>query len=323
MKILITGGAGFIGSNLAQRYSKTKNNQIYIIDNLSTGKISNIENLLKQENFNFFKKDICDSDIENFIRDNKFDYIYNFACPASPKYYLKYPIETLESNIIGVRNILNAIKGTNSRLLQASTSEVYGSAKKIPQKEDYWGNVNCIGLRACYDEGKRVAETLIFEYKRLYNVDVRVARIFNTYGIGMHEEDGRIISNFINQAINNKDITIYGSGRQTRSFCYIDDTLNAIISFMNKEKNTETPINIGNPQEIEVKEVATLIKELTNSKSNIIFCSEMQDDPPRRKPDINKAIEYLNWKPNIGLEDGLKECIKYYRNKNNMKNDSN
>ena len=318
MKILITGGAGFIGSNLAQRYSKTKDNQIYIIDNLSTGKISNIENLLKQENFNYLKKDICDFDIENFIRANKFDYIYNFACPASPKYYLKYPIETLEANIIGVRNILNAIKGTKTRLLQASTSEVYGSAKEIPQKEEYWGNVNCIGLRACYDEGKRVAETLIFEYKRLYNVDVRVVRIFNTYGVGMNKEDGRIISNFINQAINNEDITIYGSGRQTRSFCYIDDTLNAIISFMNKEKNTDTPINIGNPQEIEVKEVATLIKELTNSKSNIIFCNEMQDDPPRRRPDINKAIEYLNWKPKIGLEDGLKECIKYYRNEGNI-----
>lgn len=319
MKILITGGAGFIGSNLAQRYSKNKDNQICIIDNLSTGKISNIENLLKQENFNFFKKDICDSSIENFIRDSKFDYIYNLACPASPKYYLKHPIETLETSIIGVRNILNAIKGTNTRLLQASTSEVYGCAKEIPQKEEYWGNVNCTGVRACYDEGKRVAETLIFEYKRLYNVDARVVRIFNTYGIRMDKEDGRIISNFINQAINNEDITIYGLGLQTRSFCYIDDTVNAIISFMNKEKNIDMPINIGNPQEIEVKKVAGLIKELTNSKSNIIFCNEMQDDPPRRKPDINKAIEYLNWRPNIKLEDGLKECIKYYRNEGNIK----
>lgn len=196
---------------------------------------------------------------------------------------------------------------------------MYGCAKEIPQKEEYWGNVNCTGVRACYDEGKRVAETLIFEYKRLYNVDARVVRIFNTYGIRMDKEDGRIISNFINQAINNEDITIYGLGLQTRSFCYIDDTVNAIISFMNKEKNIDMPINIGNPQEIEVKKVAGLIKELTNSKSNIIFCNEMQDDPPRRKPDINKAIEYLNWRPNIKLEDGLKECIKYYRNEGNIK----
>lgn len=319
MKILITGGAGFIGSNLAHRYSKIKDNQICIIDNLSTGRISNIENLLKQENFKFIEKDICDSDIENFIRISKFDYIYNFACPASPKYYLKYPIQTLETNVIGVKNILNAIKGTNTRLLQASTSEVYGSAIQIPQSEEYWGNVNCIGVRACYDEGKRAAETLIFDYKRLYNIDARVVRIFNTYGIRMNKEDGRIISNFVNQALSDKDITIYGLGMQTRSFCYIDDTLNAIMAFMNKENSIDIPINIGNPQEIKVKEVAELVKKLTNSKSNIIFCDEMKDDPPRRKPDISKAIKYLNWKPNIKLEDGLKECIQYYENEGNIK----
>lgn len=225
----------------------------------------------------------------------------------------------MEANIIGVRNILNAIKGTNTRLLQASTSEVYGSAKEIPQKEEYWGNVNCIGVRSCYDEGKRIAETLIFDYKRLYNVDVRVVRIFNTYGIRMNKEDGRIISNFVNQAINDEDITIYGLGMQTRSFCFIDDTLNAIMSFMSKEESIDIPINKGNPEEIEVRKVAELIKKLTNSKSNITFCDEMQDDPPRRKPDISKAIEYLNWKPKIKLEDGLKECIKYYRNEGSIK----
>lgn len=301
MKILVTGGAGFIGSNLVQRYAKEPKNQIVIIDNLSTGKISNIENLLKQENICFYKKDICDNDIEDFIRKSKFDYIYNFACPASPKYYLKFPVKTWEASVLGVRNILNAIKGTNTRLLQASTSEIYGSAKEIPQKEEYWGNVNCIGVRACYDEGKRSAETLIFDYKRLYNIDVRIVRIFNTYGPKMNKEDGRIISNFINQAISNKDITIYGSGNQTRSFCYIDDTLNAIISFMNKKNIIDMPINIGNPKEVKVKKIAELIKKMTKSKSNIVYCESMKDDPPRRKPDISKAIKYLNWKPSIKL----------------------
>ena len=203
-----------------------------------------------------------------------------------------------------------------TRLLQASTSEIYGSAKEIPQKEEYWGNVNCIGVRACYDEGKRSAETLIFDYKRLYNIDVRIVRIFNTYGPKMNKEDGRIISNFINQAISNKDITIYGSGNQTRSFCYIDDTLNAIISFMNKKNIIDMPINIGNPKEVKVKKVAELIKKMTKSKSNIVYCESMKDDPPRRKPDISKAIKYLNWKPSIKLEDGLKKCIIYYKNDN-------
>lgn len=314
MKILITGGAGFIGSNLAERYSKCSENQIVILDNLSTGKLFNIDKLLKNKNIRFFKKDICENDIDEFIRESKLDYIYNFACPASPKYYLQFPIQTWEANVIGIRNILNGIKGTNTRLLQSSTSEVYGCAKEIPQKERYWGNVNCIGVRACYDEGKRAAETIIFDYKRLYNIDVRVARIFNTYGVKMNKDDGRIVSNFINQAINNKEITIYGSGKQTRSFCYIDDMLDAIISFMNIETKIDIPINIGNPEEIEVKELAKLIKSMTNSKSNIIFCDEMKDDPQRRKPNIGNAIKYLGWKPKVRLREGLKKCIEYYEN---------
>lgn len=313
LKILITGGAGFIGSNIVCRYSKDKKNQIYIMDNLSTGKMDNIKEVINKENVSFIKKNICDNDVEEFIKKNKFDFIYNFACPASPKYYLEFPVETWESSVLGVRNILNAIKGTNTRLLQASTSEVYGSAMIIPQKEDYWGNVNCIGVRACYDEGKRSAEALIFDYKRLYGVDVRVVRIFNTYGPKMHKNDGRIISNIINQAINNDDITIYGCGNQTRSFCYIDDTLNGIIDVMNKKEKIDNPINIGNPLEITIYEVAKLIKHITNSKSNIIFCEPMKDDPIRRKPDITYAINLLGWKPQIKLEEGLGICVKYYK----------
>lgn len=316
MKVLITGGAGFIGSNLAHRYVENKENQVYIIDNFSTGKLYNIKELLNESNVKFLEKDICDNEFEEFIRKNHFDYIYNLACPASPKYYLKFPVETWESSVLGVRNILRAIKGTKTRLLQTSTSEVYGSALEIPQKETYWGNVNCTGVRACYDEGKRSAEALIFDYKRLYNVDARVVRIFNTYGPRMDQNDGRIISNFVNQAIKDHDITIYGTGEQTRSFCYIDDNIDALIATMNKKERIDTPINIGNPIEIKVFEVAKLIKRITNSNSNIIFCDSMNDDPPRRRPDISNAINLLNWTPKIGLEEGIKKTIKYYQELN-------
>ncbi len=315
MKILITGGAGFIGSNLVRRYTNQEN-EIVIIDNLCTGKMSNIEDIVKQKNVKFFKKDICDEKIIDFIKKSKFDYIYNLACPASPKYYLKFPIETWEASVLGVRNILKAIKGTSARLLQTSTSEVYGSAKEIPQEESYWGNVNCYGVRACYDEGKRSAETLIFDYKRLFNVDARIVRIFNTYGQGMDKNDGRVIANFMNQAINNEDITIYGDGNQTRSFCYIEDAIDAIIKIMNKKENVETPINIGNPVEVTIKEIANMIKNITGSKSNIKFCEANKDDPPRRKPDINKAINEIGWKPKIELEYGLKKCLEYYIDQN-------
>lgn len=315
-KYLIMGGAGFIGSNLAYKYAQDKENEIYIIDNLSTGKMENLKEIVeKYKNVHFYKEDIRNSNIIKFIKDNKFDNIYNFACPASPKYYLKFPIDTWETSIIGISNILKAIKGTKTKLLQASTSEVYGDAKEIPQREEYWGHVNCIGVRACYDEGKRAAESLIFDYKRLYNVDVRVIRIFNTYGPRMDKNDGRIISNFINQAINNIDITIYGTGKQTRSFCYIDDTINAIIKIMDRKEHIDYPINIGNPIEISVKKVADIIKMLTKSKSDIVFCKAMNDEPQRRKPDITNAINLLGWKSKIELQEGLIKCIKYYNKK--------
>ena len=312
MKILITGGAGFLGSNLAYRYANNKENEVYIVDNLSTGKIDNIEELILKEKVYFLEEDICNNKIAEFIKNNKFDYIYNFACPASPKYYLEFPIETWNASILGVKNILDAIKGSKTKMLQTSTSEIYGNALQTPQDESYFGNVNCIGVRACYDEGKRAAETLIFDHKRLYGTDIRVVRIFNTYGEKMNSEDGRIISNFINQAINNEDITIYGSGNQTRSFCYIEDTLDAIIALMELPDPVEFPINVGNPSEIKVLEVAKLVKEMTNSKSNIVFCKEMKDDPQRRKPNISCAIEILKWRPKVSLEEGLKKCIEYY-----------
>lgn len=316
MKILITGGAGFIGSNLVERYASNNNNQVTIIDNLSTGNVHNIIKYINQRNVEFIEKDICDSDITDFIVKNKFDYIYNLACPASPYYYLKHPVQTWETNVLGVRNILNGIKGSKTKLIQSSTSEVYGCAKEIPQKENYWGNVNCIGVRACYDEGKRAAETLIFDYKRLFGVNAVVVRIFNTYGPKMDKNDGRIVSNFINQAINNKEITIYGKGKQTRSFCYIEDTVDALIGLMNKNEMINCPVNIGNPKEIKVKDIAKLIKKITNSSSKIVYYEPMKDDPPRRKPNIEYLQYLLKWRPKVNLEDGLRKCIQYYKEDN-------
>ena len=259
--------------------------------------------------------DICDREIIDLINENNIDHIYNFACPASPKYYLKHPIETWCSSVIGVKNLLDSIVNTNKKLFHSSTSEVYGDAQITEQNEEYWGNVNPIGVRACYDEGKRAAEALIYDYIRTYNVDARVVRIFNTYGPGMCEEDGRIISNFVTQALNNENITIHSDGEQTRSFCYVDDTLDAIYKLMQSKEFYNFPINVGNPDERSVKEVAVYIKNLLKSSSEIIYCEKMRDDPKKRKPDITKAKELLMWNPKTSFEEGLIKTIDYFKNK--------
>ena len=311
MRILITGGAGFIGSNLVSRL--INDNEVIVIDNLSTGKEKNIEEFYSLSNFRFIERDITDNSIIDFIKSLNVDMIYNFACPASPKYYLENPIETWEANVLGVRNLLEVIKGTNIRLFQSSTSEVYGDALEYPQNEEYFGNVNPIGVRACYDEGKRAAETIIYDYIRKYNVDVRVARIFNTFGPKMSILDGRIISNFINQAIKNEDITIYGSGNQTRSFCYIDDTLDFIIMLMNSNIRIKKPINIGNTYELSVNSIANIIKEKVNSNSKIVYLSPLSDDPQKRKPNISRAKELFDFEPKVSFEIGLSKTIDYFR----------
>ncbi|MDO5569017.1 MAG: GDP-mannose 4,6-dehydratase [bacterium] len=314
MKILITGGCGFLGSNMVKKIFNETSDKIVVVDNLSTGFKSNIEPLLC-ERVEFYELDICNSDIINCIKDWEIDYIYNFACPASPKYYLKHPIETWESSVFGIKNLLDAIKGTNIKLFHSSTSEVYGDAQTIPQNEEYWGNVNPIGVRACYDEGKRAAEALIYDYIREYNIDVRVARLFNTYGPNMSIEDGRIISNFVTQALTGKNITVHGNGMQTRSFCYVDDTINAIYKLMHLEKNPKKPVNIGNPQEKTVKEVALYVKDVLKSNSEIVYCEKMSDDPQKRRPNIERAKQLLDWEPMISYDAGMKKTIIYFSDK--------
>ncbi|WP_024789495.1 UDP-glucuronic acid decarboxylase family protein [Lebetimonas sp. JH292] len=300
-KILIAGGAGFIGSHLCKKLLE-ENNEVICIDNLLTGQKNNIYN---HKNYKFIKNDII-----NPI-DIKVDEIYNLACPASPKQYFKYPIYTTKISVIGTLNLLELAYKYNAKFLQASTSEIYGDPEVHPQTEEYFGNVNTIGPRACYDEGKRCAETLCSNFKREKNINVKIVRIFNTYGPHMRADDGRVISNFIVQALTNKDITIYGDGKQTRSFCYVDDLVNGLIKMMNSNENG--PINIGNPEEYSIIEVAEKIINLTNPKSKIKFLNKMEDDPKVRKPDIKKAKKLLNWQPKISFNEGLKKTIKYFK----------
>lgn len=306
-KILITGGAGFIGSHLCARFVKEHNN-VLCLDDLSTGAIENIAHLKNYPNFTLIEHDITEP-IDYYI-----DEIYNLACPASPVKYQADPVKTIETCIFGTANCLRLAKKYGAKMLQASTSEVYGDPKEHPQKEDYWGNVNPIGARSCYDEGKRAAEALCSNYKWQYDVDVKIARLFNCYGPNMAENDGRVISNFIVQSLKNRDITIFGSGAQTRSFCYIDDAIDALVKFINTD--IMGPVNIGNPEEYSIKDIAHKILSLANSKSSIIYKKLPSDDPKRRKPDITLAKELLRWSPKIGISEGLERTIAYFKNLN-------
>lgn len=306
MKILITGGAGFLGSHLCDRLL-SENNIVYCVDNLYTGSMENIERFMNNENFHFINHNIIEPiDIE-------VEQIYNLACPASPPHYQKDPIFTLKTNIDGIFNMLELAKKYKARLFQASTSEIYGEPEIHPQPEEYRGNVNTIGIRACYDEGKRVAETICFDYHRQYGVDIRIVRIFNTYGPYMSADDGRVVSNFITQALKNNDITMYGDGSQTRSFCYADDLINGFIKMMNSDFTG--PVNLGNPREFTIKELAEKVIKLTNSKSKIIFEPLPSDDPTQRKPVIEVAKNKLDWQPSIMLDDGLIKTIDYFKGK--------
>lgn len=303
-RFLVTGGAGFVGSHLVDYLMNDEKNEVIVIDNLSTGNKENIKQWLKNVRFTFILHDIT------IPITLEVDFIYHLACPASPYHYQYNPIKTIKTNFMGTLNMLGLAKRTKARILLTSTSEVYGDPLVNPQTEDYWGNVNPIGERACYDEGKRIAETLMYSYNAQNNVDIRVARIFNTYGPRMCPYDGRVVSNFIIQAIQNNDITIYGDGLSTRSFQYISDLIKGLVKLMNC--NYTKPINLGNPQEYSIENFANLIKTLCLSDSIIIYLDSTSDDPKQRKPDISTAIHELNWQPEIGLFDGLKKTIKYF-----------
>ncbi len=306
-RILVTGGAGFIGSHLCEKLIED-GNEVLCVDNFFTGTRQNILNLLDNKYFEVLRHDIC------FPLYLEVDEIYNLACPASPIHYQFDPVQTTKVNVSGSINMLGLAKRIKCKILQASTSEVYGDPLQHPQKEDYWGNVNPIGPRSCYDEGKRCAETLFFDYYRQHNLDIKVIRIFNTYGPRMHPSDGRVVSNFIVQALKGEDITLYGDGNQTRSFCFVDDLIDGMIKMMNSRKEFTGPVNLGNPNEKTILELAELIIDMTGSKSKIINKDLPKDDPIRRQPDISLAGKELKWKPRIELEDGLKETIKYFKN---------
>ena len=308
MRILVTGGAGFIGSNLCARLAKNQDDQIICLDNLQTGSMQNISGLLDLPNFEFIQHDIVEP------IDLTADQIYNAACPASPPAYQADPVHTLKTNVIGILNMLELARKNNATFLQFSTSEVYGDAQVHPQPEEYWGNVNPDGIRSCYDEGKRAAEALCFDYHRMYGTKVKVIRIFNTYGPGMNPQDGRVISNFVNQALRGEDITVYGDGKQTRSFCYVDDLIEGIIRMMHTPEDILGPVNLGNPGEFTMLELAQQVLKKVPNGSKLIYRPLPKDDPKQRKPDITKAEILLHWKPEIALSEGLDKVIDYYRN---------
>jgi len=305
-RVLVTGGAGFLGSHLCEKLLK-EGNFVICLDNLSSGFKENISIFETNNNFEFIEHDVIES------IDLSVDQIYNLACPASPKYYQKNPIKTFKTSVYGAENLLNLAEKNKAKILQASTSEIYGDPNEHPQRENYWGNVNPIGIRSCYDEGKRAAESLFFDYYRQHEVDICIARIFNTYGPQMHPSDGRVVSNFIIQSLQNQNITIYGDGMQTRSFCFVDDLIEGLIKVMNTEIDNPVPINLGNPEEYSILELAQIVIELTKSDSKIEYKPLPSDDPTCRRPSIDLAIEKIDWRPIIRLSEGLKETIAYFK----------
>lgn len=306
MRILVTGGAGFIGSHLSEKLLAL-GHEVVCVDNFFTGSKRNIDHLVQDTKFELIRHDVT------FPLFLEVDGIFNLACPASPVQYQKNPVQTLKTNVHGAINILGLSKRLGVRVLQASTSEVYGDPSVSPQSETYWGNVNPIGIRSCYDEGKRAAETLFFDYQRQYGLDIRVARIFNTYGPRMALDDGRVVSNFIVQALQNKDLTVYGSGDQTRSLCFVDDLVQGLIDLYFTE-NLSGPVNLGNPEPVTMLALAKEIIALTNSKSQVVFHVLPQDDPMKREPDVTRARELINWNPKVNREQGLLRSIEYFRN---------
>ncbi|MFA6931193.1 MAG: UDP-glucuronic acid decarboxylase family protein [Lentisphaeria bacterium] len=304
-RVLITGGAGFLGSNLADRLI-AEGHDVLVADNFFTGTKDNIIHLLDNPHFELIRHNIT------FPLYVEVDEIFNLACPASPIHYQLDPVQTTKTSVHGVINMLGLAKRIKAKILQASTSEVYGDPEIHPQVESYWGRVNCTGIRSCYDEGKRCAETLFFDYWRQYKLHIKVIRIFNTYGPRMHPNDGRVVSNFIVQALQNQDLTLYGSGEQTRSFCYCDDLIEGMIRMMDSDDDFIGPVNIGNPEEFTIKELAEKVIKLTSSKSKIVYQPLPQDDPRQRRPDITMAKEKLGWQPTIDLEEGLKRTISYF-----------
>lgn len=305
-RILVTGGAGFIGSHLCRKLLEN-NNEVICVDNFFTGAKGNITELLKNDYFELLRHDIT------WPLYLEVDEIYNLACPASPVHYQFDPVQTTKTSVLGSINMLGLAKRLKIKILQASTSEIYGDPEIHPQTENYWGNVNPTGPRSCYDEGKRCAETLFFDYHRQHKLKIKVVRIFNTFGPNMHPNDGRVISNFIIQALTNKDITVYGDGSQTRSFCYVDDIIKGLINMMDTNDSMTGPVNLGNPVELSILDIAKKIIDLTGSKSNIIFETLPVNDPKRRKPDISIAKKEINWQPQIDFEEGLKRTIKYFK----------
>jgi UDP-glucuronate decarboxylase len=303
---LVTGGAGFLGSHLCERLINA-GHRVICIDNLQTGTLDNLQSILENSRFQFLEKNICD-DI-----DIEVDEIWNLACPASPKHYQIDPIGTMLTSVVGVHKMLELAKTYRAKILHTSTSEIYGDPLVSPQHESYLGNVNTVGPRSCYDEGKRAAETLLMDYHRQYNVEIKIMRIFNTYGPKMQPHDGRVVSNFIVQALNDQPITVYGSGKQTRSFCYFDDLLDGMEALMSSDSKITGPMNIGNPKEFTITELANLVVDLTGSKSKIVFEKLPEDDPQQRRPDIGFARKELNWEPQVELKQGLNLTIKYFR----------